>query len=63
MSKIEFYIGDTAYWEVSNASGKSVLVPVKVIEKTNDFGGRYTIEPVGGQGRTVTENLVKIKND
>ena len=60
MAKQEFYENDVVLWEVENTSGKSVKVPVKVIKKENQFGNlRYTIEPVGGQGQTITENLVK----
>ena len=62
MNKQEFYENDVALWEVENTSGKSVLVPVKVISKENLFGNwRYVIEPVGGQGQTITQNLIKNK--
>lgn len=62
MDKQEFFVKDVALWEVENTSGKSVLVPVKVIKKENLFGNwRYTIIPVGGQGQTITQNLVKVK--
>lgn len=62
MNKQEFYVNDVALWEVENTSGKAVLVPVKVVKKENLFGNwRYEIEPVGGQGRTITQNLIKNK--
>lgn len=60
MKQQEFYENDVVLWEVENTSGKSVLVPVKVIKKENLFGNwRYTIEPVGGSGQTITQNLIK----
>jgi hypothetical protein len=60
--KPEFYEGDVAFWEVSNTSGNPVLVPVKVINKVNQFGEwRYLIEPIGGSGQIQVENLVEKK--